>query len=166
MKIYQFYILGIFISLSLIGCYSFKGISISPNTNTFYVEDFYTKSLEAPGDIEQLFSESLRLKIRNESRLKYTETDPDIVFSGNISKYRITAVAARDDNSVELNQLTIDIAVSYINNRDDEDTWDKTFSFFQTFPSDSDVQSIQDQLIEDIFKQLTENIFNEAFTNW
>ena len=130
------------------------------------MEDFFTNAIEAPGDIEQLFSEALRLKIRNESRLKYAEIDPDITFSGNIAKYRVTAVAARDDNSVELNQLTIDVFVKYSNNKNEDDKWEKTFSFFQTFPSDSDVQTIQDQLIDDIFKQLTENIFNEAFTNW
>ncbi len=155
-----------FILCLFTACYSFKGISIDPSVNTFYVEDFYVKANEAPGDIEQIFAESLREKIRNESRLNYQEVDPDLVFSGFISKFKIVPQAASDDNTVELNRLTIDVNVSYVNNVIEDDTWEKTFSFFQTFPSDTDIQTVQDQLIEDIFKQINENIFNEAFTNW
>jgi len=165
MKISKIIIL-IGIMLASYGCYSLKGISIAPDIKTFYVDNFYLKTIDAPSDLDQIFSEKLRQKIRNESSLNYSDNDADISFSGYVANYRITGLAARDDASVELNQLTIDIQVDYENTKNEKDNFSKKFSFFTTFPSDSDLQSIQYQLIEDILNQITENIFNEAFTNW
>ena len=63
-------------------CYGFKGISIPPDINTFYVEDFENRAPNAPGGINQTFSETLRTKIRNESKLTLVDRDADITFAG------------------------------------------------------------------------------------
>lgn len=161
--------LPFFVLLFLIvfsSCYSFKGIAIPPNVNTFFVENFNNAVPQAPADINQRFSEALRAKIRNESRLTYNEQKPDIEFSGEISGFRLTPEAPQAGNTVALNKLEISVSVSFVNNTDETKNWKKTFSFFRTFESDKDFVSIQDNLISEIFRQLTENIFNDAFTGW
>lgn len=121
----------------------------------------------APGDINQRFSESLRAKIRNESRLIYNEQNPDIEFSGSIVRFGLTPEAPQAGNTVALNKLEISVAIDYVNHKDETKNWkSKQFTFFRTFESDKDFISIQDSLIDEIFKQLMENIFNEAFTGW
>lgn len=152
--------------LLLSACYSFKGISIPPDVNSYVVENFENNSPQAPGDINQRFSEALRSKIRNESRLVYNDQNPDIEFSGNITGFRLTPEAPQAGNTVALNKLEITAMVNFVNKKDDTKSWKKSFSFFRTFESDRDFISIQDQLITEIFKQLMENIFNEAFTGW
>lgn len=149
-----------------LGCYSFKGIAIPADIKTFYVEDFLNNAQTAPGDINQRFSEALRSKIRNESRLINQENEPDITFSGSISGFNLRPEAPQAGNTVALNRLDIVINVEYTNSKDEKENWKKTFSFFKTFASDQDFISLQDALITDIFKQLTENVFNEAFTGW
>jgi hypothetical protein len=156
-----------FIIASLSSCYSFKGITIPSDVNTYFVDNFQNNALGAPGDINQRFSEALRAKIRNESRLSYNEQNPDIEFSGNIVRFTITPEAPQAGNTVALNKLEIAVAVDYVNNKDESKNWKaKQFTFFRTFGSDQDFISIQDGLIDEIFKQLMENIFNEAFTGW
>lgn len=155
---------GLLIVIS--GCYSFKGISIPPDVNTFFVDNFLNTAAQAPGDINQRFSEALRSKVRNESRLVYKEVDPDISFAGTISGFRLTSEAPQAGNTVALNKLEITVSVDFTNNKDNTKNWKKQFSFFRTFESDKDFISIQDTLISEIFKQLMENIFNEAFTGW
>ena len=61
------------------GCYSFKGISIPADAQTFFVTDLENRVPSAPVDLGQQFSESLKQKLLNESRLNFVEIDPDIV---------------------------------------------------------------------------------------
>lgn len=146
---------------------SLKGVSIAPEVNTFFIDDFQLTAQTAPGDLNQRFSEALRNKVRNESRLILSETDPDIVFGGNIRGFLISPEAIREGNTVALNKLEITVDVEYTNNVDEKEGWKKqTFSFLRTFDSNADFQSIQEELIRDIFNQLTEKIFNEAFSKW
>ncbi len=146
-------------------CYSFKGISIPPDVNTFYVEDFGNNAKNSPVDINQIFAESLREKVRNESRLQYNEQDPDIEFQGTIKEYSVRSIPAQENQSA-LNRFEIKIQVQYVSNKNEEDSWDQLFSFFQDFESDVDLQSVQEELTETIFDQLIEDVFNKAFTNW
>ena len=162
----QFILFSIIVAAVLSSCYSFKGISIPPDVNTYYVENFRNAAPQAPGDINQRFSEALRAKIRNESRLTYNEQKPDIEFSGEINGFRLTPEAPQAGNTVALNKLEISVSVTFTNNKDEAKNWKKTFSFFRTFESDKDFVSIQDNLISEIFRQLNENIFNESFTGW
>ena len=162
---YIYILLGFEIIISA-GCYSFKGIAIPPNINTYNVENFENTAQSAPGDINQRFSEALRAKIRNESRLVYSEQNPDLEFSGSISGFTLRPEAPQVGNTVALNRLDIVVSVTYTNNTDEKKSWKESFTFFRTFPSDQDFLSIQDALIAEIFKQLTENIFNKAFTGW
>lgn len=155
------------LSLSVItGCYSFKGITIPPEANTFLVEDFRVTARNAPANINQTFSEALRQKIRNESRLVKSERDPDIVFKGSISRYTVESLAPQEGNTVALNKLTIAVDLQYEDNTVEDGNWKQTFSFFRDFDSTVDLNSVQNEFIDEIFEQLTENIFNKAFTNW
>lgn len=150
----------------LSSCYSFKGIAIPPEVQTYYIDNFQNGAPQAPGDLNQRFAEALRAKIRNESRLTYNEQDADIVFAGSITGFRLSPEAPQAGNTVALNKLEISVSVEFTNQRVEGKNWTKQFSFFRTFPSDQDFISQQDQLISDIFKQLLENVFNEAFTGW
>ena len=162
-----FFCLIIFsISILFQACYSFKGISIPPDVETFYVETFQNRASNAPADLPQRFSEELRLKINNSSRLNYSENDPHIEFSGAINSFNVRSVAPREGNQLAFNRLEIRVQVEYINNNNEDDNWSQSFSFFQDFDSSQDLTSVQDQLIEEIFEQLTEDIFNKSFTNW
>jgi hypothetical protein len=148
------------------GCYGFKGISIPPDINTFFVAEFENRASNAPAGIEQTFAEALRTKVRNESRLRLTDVNADITFSGTINRFTITSEAPQEGNTVAFNKLTIGVQLDYVSSKNEEDNWSKSFSFFKDFDANADFQASQDAYIDEIFLQITENIFNDAFTNW
>ena len=160
------YLATLLIVVSMASCYSFKGISIPPEANTYYVADFLLKANNAPPDVNQKFAEALRAKVRNESRLLYSETDPDITFEGSVSSYSVTGNAPQEGNTVALNKLTITVTIQYTNNTVEDDEWNQTFSFFKDFDATIDLNSVEDEFIDEIYEQLVENIFNKAFTDW
>ena len=147
--------------------YSFRGINIPQSVNSFYVNQFDLDAVNSPPTLNQTFSERLKDKIRSESRLRYSDTDPDVEFSGSITSFDVSSVAPQPGETTAFSRLEITVFVDYINNNDEELGWQRrSFRYFSDFPSDQNLLSIQDQLIEDINEQLVEDIFNAAFSNW
>lgn len=153
-------------SACLNGCYTFKGFSIDENLKTFYVDNFRNTATNAPPTIQQTFTEQLKEKVQRESRLSWDDENPDITFSGTITRFSVTAVAPERDATTAANRLDIAVSVTYENAQDDKDRWTQTFSFFLDFPSDRNLLDVQDELIDQIFGQIMEDIFNKAFTDW
>lgn len=165
--IYPF-LLIVALSISVIntGCYSLRGIDIDPNVQTYFVDQFRNNASNAPPALPQTFTEALKEKIRTESRLIYADTDPDISFKGTIVDFRVTSEAPQPGETTSLNRLTITTAIEYIHSQDEKKGWKSNFSFFYDFPSSTDLASIQDDAIDVISRQMMEDIFNKAFTNW
>lgn len=150
------------LALSLYGCYSFKGIAIDPEVRTYYVDQFVDNSGGGVPVLAINFTEKLKDKIRNESRLVYSEVDPDITFSGSIIRFDpVTSLTGAN------NQLHIGVKV-LLEKTKGEDLEDRTFneSFFSEFPPDVNFLDVREDLIEEITDQLVIDIFNKAFTNW
>jgi hypothetical protein len=155
-----------FVLAASLNCYSFRGVSIDPNVNTFYVDDFELATSNAPITLSQDFSEALRDKIRLETRLTLTDTDPDIEFSGAITGYDVTSMDPQPGEFTALNRLQIRIRVEYVSNKKRDDKWQETFSFFEDFPATQNLIDVEESLVNAIFDQITEDIFNRAFSNW
>lgn len=148
-------------------CYSFQGTSIPAEVESYYVERFDVRAASAIPTIGQTFSEALKDRIRAESNLKPNDTDPHIEFRGVVTDYRVTAEAPQAGETTAFNRLTIVVSVEYIYHLDEEENWEERFSFFADFPSNTNLIDVQSSLIEDdIVPQLTDKVFNKAFTNW
>jgi len=146
--------------------YSFKGISIPADVETYYVNPFKNNALNAPPTLAIETSEALREKIRRESPLVANATHPDIEFKGTIVDFRVTAEAPQPGEFTSINRLTIVTKIDYISNKNEEDNFSQNFTRFFDFPATTELASIQSLAIEDILNQIMEDIFNKAFTNW
>lgn len=164
----------LFFFLSIIylfsSCYSFKGISIPPDVTTYNVDNFDNRALEASPGMAQQFTLALKDKIRNESRLKETSGNEkaDVEFMGFISKFETNSLAPTPGEQVALSQLKIyvKVEVKYREKKFIESEFNQTFSHQVEFSADQNLLDIQDVLVEEIFEQITSDIFNKAFANW
>jgi hypothetical protein len=146
--------------------YSLKGISIPPEVNTFYVEEFDNQTPTAPPTLPQTFRQKLSDRIRDETRLKYDDVNPDIEFQGAISEFRVSAESPQQGQTNAFNRLNISFQVVYVSNLDEEDNWKQRFSHFADFETNQNLVDVQDDLIDEILDEIVERIFNKAFTNW
>ncbi len=152
--------------LSFWGCYSFKGISIPAGATSYYVHNFEDISdLQLP-NYNITFTETLKDKIRNESRLRWNDQEADIEFKGKILGFTVSAVSPEIGATTAFNRLEVTVEVTYINNGNPDAGWTRRFSQFDNFPSDQNLLEAQDDILPGINQLLMEYIFNAAFTDW
>ncbi len=159
--------------IGCMGCsYKFNGASIPPAMKTINIRFFENNAALVVPTLSQNFTEDLKDRVRTQSRLSITQNDADAVISGNITGYEIKPIAFTDNTAptAGANRLTITVFVKYTNNLDTgkvKSSFEESFSAFKDFVlQGGTLQSQEPQLIRDVNKQLTENIFNRAFAQW
>ena len=66
-----------------------------------------------------------------------------------------------------MKRLTITVSVKFNNTLNEKSSFEKSFSRYYDFPlNGATIESLLPTAIENINKQLTEDIFNEAFAQW
>lgn len=145
--------------------YSLSGGSIPDWMRTVEVQYFENVSPMVYPTLSQNFTEGLKEYIRSHTRLSQVQSDGDAVFEGRITNYTITpaAVEANTDRAA-LNRLSITVSVKYTNTRDEEASFEQSFTQFQEFSGL--IQDKEESLNTEIIKMLTEEIYNKAFANW
>jgi hypothetical protein len=62
--------------------------------------------------------------------------------------------------------LTITVQIDFVNKKNPKASFKQSFSRFSDFAATQALQNVENQLIEEIGKQLADDIFNKAFVNW
>lgn len=151
------------------GCsvkYSFSGASISPEVKTATVIYFQNMATMVAPSLTPTFNDALTQKIQRETRLQLLREGGDVVFEGQIIDYRSDPVAISGNEYAVMNRLTIAVKVKYINNKEPQFNFDRTFSEYGDYNSSQMLNSVEGTLIPEIVDKLVQNIFNEAFSNW
>src|SRR5690606_3650284 len=149
------------------GIYSFTGASIPPEMETVSVDFFENSAPLVVPYLSQDFTEALKNRVRNQTRLSMVRDDGDAALEGRITGYSINPTAVQGNDRAGLNRLTITVSVKYTNKVNEKQNVEASFSRFQDFSTANEpIQSQEQQLIKQINDMLTEDIFNRAFANW
>lgn len=162
------YWLPLFLLLSFASCkYSFRGISIPPGVQTYHVNFIENNAENVVATLSQDFTNTMRQKIREESPLLETDVDPHAEFKGTITQYRVSAEAPNTQIEVAFNRITMNVSMEYINNLNpEEEPKKKSFTVQREFDANTNLLDVQDDLIAEMNDQLTDLIFQWAFTSW
>lgn len=148
------------------GIYSFSGASIPPEAKTISVAYFPNYAQLVNPTLSNDFSTALRDAMMNQTPLDMVEENGDLAFEGEITDYKTTPVAITASQTAAMNRLTITVKVRYSNRFDDSKDFEQSFSHYEDYPSDQDLNSVQDNLTATIIEALVEDIFNKALVNW
>ncbi len=168
---YKFYILTFFIAIgSLIqSCkprLSLSGATIPPEAKTISVALFANNTTLGPPTLSQRFSEKMRDVVSQQTNLALIKSNADLQFDGFISDYNVAPVAIQSTDQAGLNRLTISVSVKYTNKFDEKQSFDQVFTRFADFKATENINAKEGELVLEINRQLTEDIFNRAFNNW
>jgi hypothetical protein len=166
MKKYQALFFTILI-LSFTSCkiqYSMTGSQT--DAKTISIDFFPNKASIIQPSLSQTFTEALRDKFLNLSKLDLTTQDGELQMEGEIIGYAVTPVAIQGDETAALNRLTIKVNVRYTNTLDDKQSFEQNFTAYKDFDAGASLSSVEEILIAEIVSQLVEDIFNKALVNW
>lgn len=158
-----------FISVVFAACkisYSFTGASIAPNVKTFSVYYFPNRAKLVNPNLSQLFTDGLQEKLIKQTSLNQISEDGDLEFNGQITDYDVRPMNIVSGDLAAQNRLTIGVKVKFTNNKDHTQDWEKTFTAYEDFESSNSLSSVEDQLVPEIIKKLTDDIFNASVANW
>ena len=148
------------------GIYSFSGASIPPEAKTVSVQYFPNQAQLINPTLSNDFTTALRDAMMNQTSLDMVESGGDLAFEGEITDYRTTPVAITSGQTAALNRLTVTVKVRFSNRIDETKDFESNFSRYEDYPSDQDLNSVQESLTATIIEQLVEDIFNKALVNW
>ena len=148
------------------GFYSFTGASIPAEARTVSVQYFPNQAQLINPTLSNDFTTALRDAMMNQTSLDMVESGGDLAFEGEIVDYRTTPVAITAGQTAALNRLTITVNVRFVNVFDETKSFETKFSHYEDYPSDQDLNSVQESLTGTIIEALVEDVFNKALVNW
>ena len=146
--------------------YSFTGANLSPDVKTVTIDLLENRAASAPASYAQTLTEKLKLKMVTEANLKQVNTGGDLHFSGYITAYSVAALAPTAQVQTGVNRLNITVHIDFVNATDEKDKWGQDFTRYAEFPATELLSNRESQLIEEINKQLVDDIFNKALVKW
>ena len=157
---------GLVVSFGLgCGVYSPYGAQTS-GAKTFVVFGFNPVNPLASASSALLLTELMRDRIQRQSTLKLQSSQAELMFEADIVKWTVTPVNVQGGEVAASNRLTIGLLVRYQNTLDPTLSFDRQFSRFADYSSELDLFSIEEQLVEEIGNQLTQDVFNATLGNW
>jgi len=149
------------------GCkISLSGVQVPVDIDTFNVDYIVNNAELVIPSLSQEVTDQLIQRIQNETRLKLNTEKPDIEFSGEIITFRVSSEAPTAGQNATLNRLDMAVNVEFTNHKDEEANWTNKFSNFQNFDPSEDFDSVQEELTAVILRDIIEDIYQKAFTNW
>ena len=153
------------IILNACSIYSFTGAAISADIKTVSINYFDNYSKQVQPTLSQVFTEKIKDVFISQTTLNLTSSIADLQLSGSIINYDISPISI-SNGSASKNRLTIVIKAIFVNTKNEENNFEKTFSRFADFDSNLSISSVENELIKEIVEQLAQDIFNESIVNW
>lgn len=143
-----------------------SGASIPENLNTFTVQYINNRAPLVNPSLSQTLTDGLKDRIQKESRLRMVNEGGDIEFSGNITSYSTQPMALKADAVSAETRLTTTVKIRCRNFKDPKKDWEQSFTAYQDYDSQNNLSEVEETLVAQIVNELTENIFNKAFSDW
>ena len=148
------------------GIYSFTGASIPAEAKTVSVQHFPNNANLVNPMLSDQITNTLRDYFMNQTTLDEVPDNGDLAIEGEIVDYKTAPTAITGDQIAALNRLTITVNVRFFNKYDESKNFEQKFSQYEEYPSDQDLNAVQEALIVVICDKLCEDIFNKAVVNW
>ena len=161
LKIFFFIIL-----FSSCGVYTFRDISIDySKIKTIKISYFENKASYVNPQLSQKLTVAFQQKVTSLTKLTpVTTDDANYQVSGTITSYNVST-SGISSGQAATNRLTVTVHIDFLNTVDNKpDKFDISRDF--DFPASQTLTQAESALLDEIVKNLSDEIFNKIFSNW
>lgn len=158
----------ILISVSMSGCfvYKFNDAVIPSNVKTVKIGFIENRARYINPQLSPKLTDKLQSKITSQTKLTRTNNDDaDYVISGAITNYDPSQTVGVSAQQASTNRLTVSVHIvlrKTLENKVEEFDVSRSFDFSANLT----LQQAEGQLLDEVIRNLTDEIFNRIFNNW
>ena len=159
------------VAMTWISCafsgYKFNGASIDyTKTKTIQIADFPIRSSYVWGPMGPLVNYQLKDEVANHTKLSQVKRNGDLKIEGEITQYSQRNKSVSADGSSAQTELSITVNVRFTNNANHNEDFERQFTASKSYETTQSLASVQEELVTQMIKDLTEQIFNATVANW
>ncbi len=158
-------IIGILTACSV--SYKFNGASIDyTKTKTIQINDFPIRSTYVWGPMGPMFNNQLKDEFASHTRLQQVKRNGDLKIEGEITQYSQRNKSVSSEGYSAQTELSITVNVRFTNNVNHAEDFERQFTSSKTYDTRQSLNSVQEELVTQMVKDLVEQIFNATVANW
>ena len=149
--------------------YKFNGSSIDyTKVKTITFETFPNRSTGFVwGPMESMFNTALQDIYMQQTRLQQVKRGGDLELSGEITNYDAYNKGVGADGYSTMAELRMTVRVNFTNRSNPSENFEsKQFSSSREYDATQQLASVQDELVNQMIKDIVEQIFNSTVANW
>ena len=149
--------------------YKFNGSSIDyTKIKTISFETFPNRSIGFVwGPMESMFNTALQDIYLQQTRLQQTKRDGDLQLSGEITNYDAYNKGVGADGYSTMAELRMTVRVTFTNKSNPQENFEaQQFSASREYDASQQLSAVQDELVNQMIKDIVDQIFNATVANW
>ena len=149
--------------------YQFNGSSIDyTKVKTISFETFPNRSVGFVwGPMESMFNTALQDIYMQQTRLQQVKRGGDLQLSGEITNYDAYNKGVGADGYSTMAELRMTVRVNFVNNSNPAENFEaKQFSSSREYDATQQLSAVQDELVNQMIKDIVDQIFNATVANW
>jgi hypothetical protein len=113
-----------------------------------------------------IFNNQLKDQFANHTKLIQVKRNGDLKIDGEITKYDQRNKSVSSEGYSAQTELTMTVNVRFTNNVNRAEDFEKQFSASATYETTQSLNAVQDELVTEMVKDITDQIFNATVANW
>jgi hypothetical protein len=147
--------------------YKFNGASIDYNTiKSIQIGAFPIRSTYVWAPMQSIFQNKLTDIYASQTRLKQVKRNGDLILEGEIVGFDQFNKGVSNSGYSNQVQLKITVNVRFTNNKNHKDDFEQKFSATTTYDATQQLINVQEELVTEMCKDITDQIFNATVANW
>ena len=165
------YIIGVILMMGILAAcsvsYKFNGASIDyTKTKTIQIAEFPIRSSYVWGPMGPMFNNALKDEFANHTRLQQVKRNGDLKIEGEITQYSQRNKSVSSEGYSAQTELSITVNVRFTNNVNHTEDFERQFTSSKSYETTQSLASVQEELVNQMVKDLVEQIFNATVANW
>jgi len=147
--------------------YKFNGASVDySKTKTIQIADFPIRSSYVWGPMGPLFNNRLKDQFADHTKLIQVKRNGDMKIEGEITQYTQRNKAVTSEGTSAQTELSMTVNVRFTNTKNHAEDFEKQFTATSSYETTRSLNSVQEELVMQMTKDLVDQIFNATVANW